>query len=210
MMIRGVIDPPQKLVTLTRTDQLVDHFGNHFVNILCHHSRCPEHKSPFQRRLYSRSSGSSRFYDVAAIVLLSISNHWPKFILLEVVPPTHPGCTVVLHELCAGTRHDKKQKCGCAQMPGDTTFKSPHHEEYSSSDIQHTFPHKFFSHRNPAHICFIEFSLLLMLWVVPASNIDHCKRRSFAGRRAADCAKSCGKGPDHVVVGRVLWEPAQK
>ena len=34
------------------------------------------------------------------------------------------------------SRHTKK--CACAQMPGGATFKSPHHEEYSSSDIQHT------------------------------------------------------------------------
>ena len=33
----------------------------------------------------------------------------------------------------------QKQKGVCAQMRGDTTFKSPHHEEYSSSDIPHVF-----------------------------------------------------------------------
>ena len=30
-----------------------------------------------------------------------------------------------------------KIKCGSVCMPGDATMKSPHHEEYSSSDFQH-------------------------------------------------------------------------
>ena len=72
-----------------------------------------------------------------------------------------------------------------ACMPGDATLKSPHHEEYSSSDFQHAFLNKFY-HQSKLR-CFILFSLTRLLPMVSASS--QLLMNHFGGARAAECAK---------------------
>ena len=99
-----------------------------------------------------------------------------------------------------------KIKCGCACMPGDATLKSPHHEEYSSSDFQHALLNKFYHQKKLR--CFILFSLTRLLPMVSApSNLLMDHFGEFAQLNVQSC---CLAKPSPVVVSTMLWTPARK
>ena len=71
-----------------------------------------------------------------------------------------------------------------ACMPGDATLKSPHHEEYSSSDFQRALLNKVYHQKKLR--CFILFSLTRLLPMVSATS--NLLMYHF-GEFAAECAK---------------------